>query len=128
MSVYAEFDTLTLQELSERFEAPPPPEEGDGVLYFDESARAIASRDADGIPYLWQKRADVDAPRRRGNIAALSTAPGEVSSETQSWLRNLLRSAEPMITSEATELHRPRERRRRTWRAWRCAGLARTPG
>jgi HEAT repeat protein len=101
MSFYPELDELDLPALIARFEGPAP--EGEGALYWDELARAIADRGADGAAYLWDHRSQLEPARLRAAIAALSASGATSEPRLRPWLRDQLAGSAPMVVAEAVD-------------------------
>lgn len=102
MTLYPELDKLSLQALSERFLASPPPTEEDGTLYFQEVACRIASQGDAGIKSLSGAWPWADEPRLRALIAALTRVNRDVPGLGQT-LRVLLADTRPLLVMEAID-------------------------
>jgi hypothetical protein len=101
MSFYPELDNLNLQELTNRFQLPPPEEES-GNLYYQEVADIIASKGKAGIDFLWNKIKDANTEQLQGIIFGL-TAIKLAHPQFKDLLINYLNHEHSSIVMEAIE-------------------------
>ncbi len=99
MSMYPEFDNLTLEALIARFNNPPAQDE-DAFTYFSELSFLMADKGTDGIRFLQSAIDQADTEHLAAILAGLSSVPSS-SAALKARVIAYLNDSRPFVISEA---------------------------